>query len=285
MKITKQQLNVLDSLVVERLCDHQPDTAALVNTFSCRKNTNLENVIRSRHAFDKDEEGTTAYYVVKAPTGELLLYFSLKCGELFEQLDMHKMDLALKTRKSVYVIQNRESFTEDELIASEDFIQNNLDEIKLLLPDIDNYINKKGDYKADLSKELNSEMQRVLKTYPAIELVEFCKNDNSQSVWQAFGISRKMGECVFWHHVVPKILSVQEKVGCQYVYLFAADKSIDGDLANHYKVALGFEQSTTLGANKPHYDFQCFFLCQEIKKIIQGRNFFYAHFNPNENAI
>ena len=88
-----------------------------------------------------------------------------------------------------------------------------------------------------------------MKTYPAIEVVEFCANENGRSAWKHLGINRKMGECVFWHCIVPKLIKVQEVIGCQYVYLFAADSSLDGDLANYYKVALHFEQSATLGAN------------------------------------
>ena len=284
MRITDGQKRILDSLIVERLRDNKEANAQLVKGFENKKNPTLEMVITSDYAFNKDEEGKAAYYVVKAPTGELLLYFSLKCGELFEKLDMEKMQLALRIKNSVYKIQNKEAFTEEEVNAASDFIHKNMPEIKSILPDIESYLEKKDDFKADINAELNTEMQRVLRTYPAIEVVEFCANENGRKAWKDLGIDRKMGECVFWHCIVPKLKRVQDEVGCQYVYLFAADSSLDGDLANYYKVALHFEQSATLGANKPQYDFQCFFLCQEMKQLLKHRDSFYEYFNPDETT-
>lgn len=285
MRITDDQKKVLDSLIVERLRENKEANALLVKSFENKKNPTLVKVITSDYAFNKDEDGKAAYYVVKAPTGELLLYFSLKCGELFEKLDMEKMQLALRIKNSVYKIQNKEVFSDEEVQAATDFIHKNIEEIKSVLPDIESYLEKKDDFKADINVELNTEMQRVLRTYPAIEVVEFCANENGRTAWKRLGIDRKMGECVFWHCIVPKLMKVQEGIGCQYVYLFAADSSLDGDLANYYKVALHFEQSATLGANKPQYDFQCFFLCQEMKKLMAGRDEFYEYFNPDEEDL
>lgn len=103
MRITEEQKAILDSLVVERLRDNKSKNASLVNSFANAKNPVLENIIRTRVSFDRDTEGTVAYYVVKAPTGELLLYFSLKCGELFEKLDQYKLNLAYNVRDAVNV--------------------------------------------------------------------------------------------------------------------------------------------------------------------------------------
>lgn len=281
MRITPKQKEILDSLIVERLRDNPTENASLVNTFANKKNPNLENIITSSKAFDSDSNGSTAYYIVKANTGELLLYFSLKCGELFKALDLRKMELAGRVINVTNILINKEIHSEDELKSAESFLRENLDEISALLPELSNYIGKKDHYLADINKELNKQMRRVLKTYPAIEIVEFCANDNSRAIWQSLGLNKKLGECVFWHHIVPKLLSIQDIVGCQYVYLFAADASIDGNLTNYYKVTLHFDDSLKLGANKPHYDFKCTFLCQEIKNLIAGRDSFYNHFNPD----
>ena len=91
-----------------------------------------------------------------------------------------------------------------------------------------------------------------------------------------------MGECVFWHHIVPILLSVQNIVGCEYVYLFAADGTKDRILANYYQNVLHFEFSDTIGTNKPHYDFMCYFLCQIINTLSEKRESFYNNFNPDE---
>lgn len=285
MRITQEQLEILDSLVVERLRDNKDKNFMLTKSFANEKNPTLVQVITTDYAFNKDEEGTAAYYVVKTRDDKLLLYFSLKCGELFERLDMEKMQLALRVKNSVYKIQNRESFPIEEVEAADKFIHDNITDIKILLPDIESYLDKKDDFKAEINSELNTEVQRVLRTYPAIEVVEFCANDNGRDAWKSLGINRKMGECVFWHCIVPKLVNIQEMIGCQYVYLFAADSSLDGDLANYYKVALHFEQSAFLGANKPQYDFQCFFLCQKMKDLIKFRHEFYEYFNLDEEDV
>lgn len=285
MRITDEQKAVLDSLVVERLRDHRSENASLVNSFANTKNPVLESIIRTRLSFDRDAEGTVAYYVVKSPKGELLLYFSLKCGELFEKLDQFKLDLAYNVRNAVYKLQNREKFSEEECKNAEDFINQNLSDIKLILPEIDKYLEKKEDLSADVTKELNTEMQRVLKTYPAIEIEEFCANDNGREAWKSLGIKRKLGECVLWHKIVDMLDSVQNIAGCQYVYLLAADASADGELVNYYKERLKFEQSAVLGANKPKYDFHCYFLCQSIKDLKVRRNLFYEDFNADSSGV
>lgn len=282
MRITEKQMAVIGSLVVERLRDNQTEYASLVNTFSNSRNPTLEHIITSRIAFDKDRENATAYYAVKAPSGELLLYFSLKCGELFEDLDLRKMSMASKTQQAIAVLTNPAAFGTEEVLEAENFFNANVDEIKSLLPDIGKYIDKKEQYAADIQNELDKQMRRVLKTYPAVEIVEFCANDNARDVWKSLGLHRKMGECVFWCHVVPKLLAIQDIAGCQYVYLFAADPTPDNILVNYYKVALKFEQSAMLCANKPRYDFQCTFLSQRMSELTKKQDFFYEHFNPDE---
>ncbi len=283
MRISDKQREILDSIVVERLRENPAENASLVNTFSNKRNPTLERIITSRDAFDRDKAGVTAYYLVKAPSGELLMYFSLKCGELFEELDYRKMELSVKIQDAVTILTNKISYSKDEVSAAESFLNDNFDEIKILLPDLSKFLKKKGQYANDINKELNKQIRRVLKTYPAIELVEFCKNesDSAKKAWNILGIERKIGECIFWHKIVPKLRAIQEITGCQYVYLFAADKSYDGELANYYKVDLHFDQSAILGANKPQYDFKCFFLCQEMKDLPVWQEFFYDHFNPD----
>lgn len=285
MQITEEQKRVLDSLVVERLCgEHKGENLRLVQSFSNPKNPTLEKMIKSQRAIDKDSMGAITYYLVKSPNGELLMYFSLKCGELFKDLDVQKLMLAQQTAEAIEVLQERERFTEEKAEEAMRFIQENMTEIKNILPNIDQYLQKKKLYSKDLSKELNPNMQRVLNTHPAVELVEFCANENGRDAWKRLGIERKMGECVFWHVIVPKLLALQNIVGCEFVYLFAADRSYDGDLVNYYRSALGFRQPVDLGANKPQYDFQCFFLCQRLEDLQTGQQFFYDHFTLDDEV-
>lgn len=281
MRITEQQLNKLNSLKVERLCTNKVENLRLIESFVNVHNPNLVKIIKSQKTINRDETNTIAYYVVKSADGKLLMYFSLKCGELFEALDMEKMVLAQKTLNAIAVLQNPEKHTEDKVTEANEFIEKNIDEIKAILPNIEDYKQKKQYYEQELQKELNARTQRVLYTHPAVELVEFCANDNARNTWEKLGMAHKMGECVFWHLIVPKLLQLQEIVGCQYIYLFAADKSYDGDLTSYYKQVLRFSHPIDLSANKPEYDFMCLFLCQAINDLKEGQNAFYANFNPD----
>lgn len=281
MKITDVQLDKLNSLIVERLCSNKVENLRLIETFTNARNPNLVKVIKSQKTINRDETNTIAYYVVKSAEGNLLMYFSLKCGELFEALDMEKMVLAQKTLNAIAVLQNPEKHADDKVTEANEFIEKNINEIKSILPNIEAYKRKKQYYEQELQKELNARTQRVLYTHPAVELVEFCANDNTREAWKKLGIEHKMGECVFWHLIVPKLLQLQEIVGCQYIYLFAADKSYDGDLISYYKQVLRFNHPIELSANKPEYDFMCLFLCQAINDLKEGQTNFYESFNPD----
>lgn len=283
MKITKQQLDKLNSLTVERLCANKVENLRLIESFANIHNPNLVTVIKSQKTINRDESNTIAYYVVKSAEGEMLMYFSLKCGELFEALDLEKMVLAQKTLNAIAVLQNPEKHTDDKVTEANEFIEKNINEIKVILPNIEAYKRKKQYYEKELQKELNARTQRVLYTHPAVELVEFCANDNAREAWAKLNLNHKMGECVFWHLIVPKLFLLQEIVGCQYIYLFAADKSYDGDLISYYKQILRFNHPVELSANKPEYDFMCLFLCQAINDLKDGQTDFYENFNPDES--
>ena len=141
--------------------------------------------------------------------------------------------------------------------------------------------------KSDKKQEPNPKIIRVSTSRPAIELVEFCANDQYKDCWNRYGFPshRKMGETLFWHFIVPKMLEVNTLIGCEFVYLFAADSSPDRNLINYYEVRLRFEQKDKLGASKPFYDFTCPFLCQNIEDMADYREYYLDTFNPGADDI
>ena len=76
MKITEQQKEAIFSLTCERLSTNEDNLRCVVD-FSNRN----ENLVRTlqNEAFEEDEKGNIAYYVIKYPNGNILFYFSLKC--------------------------------------------------------------------------------------------------------------------------------------------------------------------------------------------------------------
>lgn len=94
-----------------------------------------------------------------------------------------------------------------------------------------------------------------------------------------------MGTVIFWHFLVPKICELRTIVGCEYLFLFAADLTPDEFLVNYYKSNLGFKDSNEHSTAIPLYDYACKFMYQELKDIEKRRLDFYADFNPEEDAI
>ena len=82
----------------------------------------------------------------------------------------------------------------------------------------------------DKEHEENEQIIRVGHTYLGIEIMHFCSNDSMKERWKSFGINHPMGEVMFWQYIAPIIYGIQERIGCQYAYLFAADASEDGNL-------------------------------------------------------
>ena len=90
---------------------------------------------------------------------------------------------------------------------------------------------------------------------------------------------------MFWKFIVPIIFKIQSLIGCQYLFLFAADMSEDNNLINYYNVALKFEQPEHIGTNKPKYDFCCRFMCQEINTLKTNQEEYFENFNPNDDDV
>ena len=85
-KISNRQKLVLDSLVCERLSSDERNLR-LVDGFCNYKNPALADVILNE-AFEEDEGGSIAYYIIKhKASNKVLFYFSLKSGMLLLQSD------------------------------------------------------------------------------------------------------------------------------------------------------------------------------------------------------
>ena len=134
----------------------------------------------------------------------------------------------------------------------------------------------------DLEQEFNESITRVGQTFSAIELVHFCANDGAEDLWSSMACPQPLGTVVFWHFIVPLIEDVRQKVGCQYLFLFAADFSKSEKLIHYYADQLNFEIPTDLATAKPIYDFSCKFMCQEVKSLEPAREAFFNNFSPDE---
>lgn len=272
--ITEEQKAVLNSFTCERLTsrfDNQRHTW----DFACKRNPHLAHHLTS-DAWYEDREGLpTVYYIVRNAQGEIALYFSLKCGVLFDPNYVRNvMDQFNNNKELMDALENRDTaqWAKDHMeeirrqygfipYGKQHRIRSNYWESK----------NTKQSVMGDMETEPNEKMIRVDEAFPAIELVHFCVNDRIRTEWAAHGMGHPIGEVMFWHFVVPKMLEINQLIGCEYAYLFAADDTTDGTLLNYYETSLHFEQLKNIGAIKPYYDFFCVFMAKRLFQLSDYR--------------
>lgn len=116
MKINDQQYNLLESLACVRLssCDAHKELIKLVEN---RKNSGLVSYLND-YGWQEDKDGSTAFYIIKDKDSNVLLFFSLKCGALFQHLDERQ----IQEQKQLYEIAKKVVMSpendEDKEIAS-----------------------------------------------------------------------------------------------------------------------------------------------------------------------
>lgn len=199
------------------------------------------------------------------------MFFSMKCGALFEPLqdeDEVKQDF----QRLMILLQTIENAGGDGKEA---------DEATAILTKY-----QVGDrISIDDFNKLIDKIFRVQNTHSGVELVHFCTNDNLKAKWKEYNLGHTMGETLYWKFIVPKFFDVQEIVGCEYAFLFAADLSEDGSLVNYYDVSLKFQKRQDVGTNKPFYDFCCEFMCQDVNSMKQKREEFFDNFSIDEEDV
>ncbi len=286
MRITTEQEAVLDELICERLNDN-PENSVLIQNFENEKGVLIVNYLK-QYGLREDSEGNTAFYIVKTKNKDILMFFSLKCGELFDTL-FDEEEITESYEEYLLIVQALKNADIDG--AAQEKAINKLKAMSkaqgMPLHKVLNYVLKETRTKAkklkmlnnDKKTERNENISRVSKTYPGVELVHFCTNENAKAAWSSLGIKRPMGEVIFWKKIVPKFFEVQKIVGCEYAFLFAADLSEDRTLINYYNVSLKFVMEVEMGTNKPFYDFACAFMCQKLSSLRENEKEYFGNFN------
>ena len=287
-KITKKQLSLIDSLTCERLTKHDANKV-LIQDFENNRNKGLVYSLREE-AWEEDANGSVAYYLIKDKDGNILFFFSLKCGALFEQLNEERLKQNANYWKALeHILKNSANGDQTAVLIMEKLRSGK----NLTDDDLKEIINIQSKTKrralehllAEKKSETNENIVRVSATHSGVELVHFCANDNKKQLWKATSLPQPLGVVVFWHFIVPRIYEVQKVVGCKYAFLFAADLSEDGSLINYYQTALHFEAPEDIGTSKPFYDFTCKFMCQTVNHLLDAKKDLFDNFNPDGDNI
>lgn len=283
MYISTEEKRVIDSLVCERL-SASDQNLRLVDGFFNRRNDSLATVIKNE-AFADDESGRMAYYVVKSGSGEILMFFSLKTGLLYDQhIDEKSIKMFKKLNDFVQDAISQPNMTEEQAKALADLLEKIRTHKGISKADLDRLPNKNKSIYEELEAELNANITHVGKTYSGIELVHFCRNNEYDEVLKGLGLTRKFGEIVFWHFLVPKILEARKLIGIEYLFLFAADMTQDNLLVKYYNKLLKFKLDEERATVKPVYDFSCKFMYQPIDGMEDAMSAFWANYMTDDEV-
>lgn len=283
MKITKEQLSALSTLRYERLSSND-DNFRLIEDFYNRRNSNIVDALLN-DAYREDIDGELAYYLVKDKDGDILFFFSLKCGVLYDEF-IEGETLRNLNRFYNYILKMSmdESVDKEERALLSSLLEKTRSKRGLKKADIAKILHKSEEVEK-IEKMFDDNMKNVGRTYSGIELVHFCANDGKRDKWAEYGISQKLGAIVFWNMVVPVVEEAMKHVGCEYLYLFAADMTKDEELVNYYKTNLNFHDSDAHNTAIPLYNFACKFMCQETKWLNKAKEHFFSSFNDNDNVL
>lgn len=280
MKISKEQKRILAGFSCQRLSEDEANFS-LIENFSNSINDSIAETLRNE-AYREDETQSVAYYVIKHPNGQILFFFSLKCGMLFDHLiDPSLLSNLQRLTEDLEDKANEMSLTPCLKKEIADVMEKIRTSKGVAADDLHRLRQLKLDTIDELKKELNNDIARVGRTFSGIELVHFCSNTDTDDTWANLELPQLRGTTIFWYFVVPKVMKAIEYVGCQYLFLFAADKSKDEKLIRYYEDQLNFKRPDGLATAKPVYDFTCKFMYHDISSLEKERIEFFENFNPD----
>lgn len=279
MKITDSQLQVLSKFQCERLSSNVENFSIVDDFYNVRNNSLVETL--QGDAYEDDENHRIAYYVVKEE-GRIVFFFSLKCGLLYDEfLEGERF----KEMKSFYDRIVQMSLDETQTEEDKKVIASILESVRskkgVKREDVARILRLSSDSE-EFSKIFGKNLKNVGQTFPGVEIVHFCANDAHRDIWEKLNLPQNMGATFFWYFIVPKIQELMKIVGCEYVYLFAADLTPYEELIRYYSEQLKFEKLDEHCAAIPMYDFTCQFMSQQTCGLEEKRRLFFENFNPEE---
>ena len=284
MRITEAQKAILERLTCERLSAN-PNNMRLVDAFFNRRNPSLVQTLQNE-AMEEDQEGKVDYYLIKDKDGNILFYFSIKSGTLYDShLDANVIKLINTLNAYIHDSLSDPDLSDKQKAELNRFQEKIRSHKGITRYDLDRLPKKKTKLFVDLEKELSKDVTHVGKTFSSLELVHFCANNECDDLWESLGLPHSIGVVVFWYFIVDILLKTRKLLGIQYLFLFAADLSENDSLIGYYRDRLDFMRDEERATVKPIYDLSCEFMYQECKDIEERRNMFFDNFNLEQEEI
>lgn len=288
--IEEQKLWLKSQFEVELLTSNNANKAQIADFEASKQGKGLENFLKN-FAWKEDISGSTKVYLVKDKTnGAIVFFFALKAGLLYQSIESDDYNLSEKEREIVklcieLLLDTSSTTTPDEVFSWYEGEEIDADRLLRIIDEKYNIKLRAKQDKDEIHENVN--ILRVSKTFPGIVLTHFCKNQNYVLKKE---LSFPLGFYIFWEIIIDTVLTISQKIGCQYLYLFAADNterfedtafSMNASdfpdeieepkttykLIDYYKNELKFEDIQTLTVLKPSYDFSCYSLIQPISEL------------------
>ncbi len=201
MKITPEQNAVLNSFRCERLSSDSVNEN-LIESFTSKRGASLVSYFK-QFGLQEDQEGNTTYYVIKTKENDILMFFSMKCGALFDPL-LDENEVKQDFQRLLILLQAIDNVKDDGAEDEEALAILTKYQVgdRISIEDFNKIVLRKASGKktflqqlfGDRTKEENDKIFRVQSTHSGIELVHFCTNDNLKEKWRNYNLGHPMGE-------------------------------------------------------------------------------------------
>lgn len=282
MKISEEQLQLLNSLRCERITNKDTDWLNQIQPIVVNgKSVDIADFFKGI-VCDRDKDAYNSY-VILSPNGEVLLFFTIRCGELITNSLKNPSQEEWSYASRCYPLLKSLSENKNDVKTQMLFEQ--------LVQEAENKGISRGTIInlailiMDMKKEPAKGVQHVESTHSGIELVAFGKTAQADDFQSANNLPKSFSQTMFWHTILKKIQDVQQIVGCKYIYLFAADSKPEGRLVSLYQNSMHLDADDGLGVNKPHEDWACWLQYQKITELGKWQQLFFDDYNPEEDDV
>lgn len=181
MKITEEQKALICSLRCERLSSNSKNLR-LIDKFYSARNNNVAAALLNE-AYQEDESGVIAYYVVKDPDDNVLFFFSLKCGLLFDEfIEGEKLTRLKALCSSLAEKLNEGNVPKEDIVGLKSILESVRAKKGLKKEEVARILHTTTDSQ-EIKSIFDKNIKNVGKTFAGVEIVHFCANDDCREAW------------------------------------------------------------------------------------------------------